>query len=136
MKDLGEANFILGIKIERSTNCLYLRQEEYLVRVLKRFNMINCKSTRTPLKLGIKNSLGKPSNDDKNDNLQNYPYREATGCLMYAMLCTRPDLGFPICFLSQFSNFPSKENWVALKHVLRYVKGSLKFKLTYEKRDE
>ena len=97
MKDLGEANFILGIKIERSSNCLYLSQEEYLTRVLKRFNMINCKSTRTPLELGTKSNLSKPSTHEKTDS-QNYPYREAIGCLMYAMLCTRPDLCFPICF--------------------------------------
>ena len=97
MKDLGEANFILGIKIERSANCLYLSQEEYLTRVLKRFNMTNCKSTRTPLELGTKSCLSKPSTHEKIDS-QNYPYREAIGCLMYAMLCTRPDLGFPICF--------------------------------------
>ena len=101
MKDLGEANFILGIKIERLANCLYLSQEEYLTRVLKRFNMINCKSTRTPLELGTKSSLSKPSTHEKIDS-QNYPYREAIGCLMYAMLCTRPDLGFPYVFKVNF----------------------------------
>ena len=136
MKYLGEAKFILGIKIERIENCLYLSQEEYLARVLKRLNMINYKGTRTPLKLDIKNSLSKSSCNEENNDSKNFPYREAIGCLMYALLCIRPDLGFPICFLSQFSNSPSKEHWIALKHVLRYVKETLTFKLKYEKSDE
>ena len=131
MKDLGEANFILGIKIERATNHLYLSQEEYLTRVLRRFGMTNCKSTNTPLELGAKNSLSNLTIPEKGSSLD-YPYREAIGCLMYAMLCTRPDLGFPICFLSQFSNNPNEEHWIAVKRVLRYIKGTLKLKLKYE----
>ena len=97
--------------------------------------MTNCKSARTPLELGTKSCLSKPSTHEKIDS-QNYPYREAIGCLMYAMLCTRPNLGFPICFLSQFSNIPREEHWVALKCVLRYVKGTLKFRFKYERIDD
>ena len=134
MKDLGEAKFILGIKIERATNHLYLSQEEYLTRVLRRFGMTNCKSTNTPLELGAKNSLSNLTIREKGSSLD-YPYRKAIGCLMYAMLCTRPDLGFPICFLSQFSNNPNEEHWIAVKRVLRYIKGTLKFKLKYETRN-
>ena len=99
MKDLGEAKFILGIKIERKGNQLYLSQEEYLTRVLRRFEMLNSKGINTPLQLGIKAPLSKsPISKDKSPN--NYPYREAKGCLMYDMLCTGPDLRFPICYLT------------------------------------
>jgi hypothetical protein len=132
MKDLGEAKFLLGIKIEREGGYLSLSQEEYLSRVLNRFGMSNCKSTNTPLELGIKNSLSN-RNPEEDKTTDKFPYREAIGCLMYAMLCTRPDLGFPICYLSQFSNAPGDEHWMAIKRVLRYVKGTQSLRLVYEK---
>jgi len=83
MKDLGVASFILGIKIERNNNELYLSQEEYLTKVLNRFGMHDKKPVTTPLNLGTKNVL---SNDS--DNPLDCPYKQALGSLMYAMLCT------------------------------------------------
>ena len=49
MKDLGIASFILGIKIEQKGDCLYLSQDEYLIKVLRRFGMTNSKVVATPL---------------------------------------------------------------------------------------
>jgi hypothetical protein len=94
--------------------------------------MNNSKGTSTPLELGIKNNL---SNIDPKENevTNNFPDREAIGCLMYAMLYTRPDLGFPICYLSPFSNTPRNEHWIAVKRVLRYVKGTQCLRLVYKK---
>ena len=41
MKDMGEASYILGMRIQqdRSKKMLYLSQEEYIDKVLQRFNM-------------------------------------------------------------------------------------------------
>ena len=134
MKDLGIASFILGIKIEREGDCLYLSQEEYLAKILKRFGMTNSKAVATPLETGIKILLSNSQEDISKEI--DYPYREAIGCLMYAMLCTRPDLSFSICYLSRFSNNPRIEHWKALKRVLRYIKGTIKLKLKFGKESE
>ena len=51
MKDLGEAKNILGMKINRdkSTGRLKLSQENYVLKMLERFNMVEARSVTTPL---------------------------------------------------------------------------------------
>ena len=53
------------------------------------------------------------------------PYQSAVGALMYAMLGTRPDIAYAITSLSQFSNNPGYVHWIALKRVLRYLRGTI-----------
>ena len=47
MKDLGESELILGIKITRTLNGLYLSQEHYVDKILKRFEHFGCKPMST-----------------------------------------------------------------------------------------
>jgi len=131
MKDQGIASYILGIKIERNDHQISLSQEEYQCKLLNKFKMHDSRPVTTPLNLGIKNALS------NNPNITiHFPYKQALGCLMYVMLCTRPDLAFPICFLNQFSNHPTQSHWQALKRVMHYIKGTMKYKLRYEKDNE
>jgi hypothetical protein len=58
-------------------------------------------------------------------------YQSAVGALMYAMLGTRPDLAFAVASLSQFSSNPGQPHWDAIKHVLRYMRGTTDYRLTY-----
>ncbi len=50
---------------------------------------------------------------------------------MYAMLGTRPDLAFAIGQLTRFNSNPGQQHVAALKRVLRYLRGSINFQLTY-----
>ncbi len=59
------------------------------------------------------------------------PYQQAVGSLMYAMLCTRPDLAYPISVVSQHMANPSLEHWIAVKRIFRYLQGTLQFKLRF-----
>lgn len=52
------------------------------------------------------------------------------------MTCTRPDICWVVTKLSQFLTNPTKEHWVAVKHVLRYVKGTLAYELCYRNCDD
>ena len=97
MKDLSEASFVLGIKIhrERSHNLLGLSQHAYVDRVLKRFNMENCKAEEVPVVKGDK--LGKsqcPSNNFERKSMENVPYANTVGSLMYAQVFTRLNTAF------------------------------------------
>lgn len=56
------------------------------------------------------------------------------GCLMYVMLCTRPDLRCAISILSRIQSKNNKELWSCLKHLLKYIKETLELKLSYEKK--
>ena len=52
------------------------------------------------------------------------PYASAIGSLMYAMVCTRPDIAHVVEVVSKFMSKPGKQHWEAVKWILRYLKGS------------
>ena len=51
--------------------------------------------------------------------MSNVPYSSAVGSLMYAMLCTRPDICFAVGLVSQYQSNPGREHWKAVKRILR-----------------
>ena len=96
MKDLGEAFFILGMRIyrDRSKRLLDLSQSTYIDTMLKRFNMENSKKGYLLIGYGI--SLSKrdcPITPQEREHMGRVPYASIVGSIMYAMTCTRPDVG-------------------------------------------
>ncbi|GJW83175.1 retrovirus-related pol polyprotein from transposon TNT 1-94 [Tanacetum coccineum] len=97
MKDLGEAAYILGIKIyrDRLWRLIGLCQSAYIEKILKRFHMENSKHGSIPMqeKLRLIKSQG-ASSPAELKRMKNVPYALAVGSIMYAMRCTRPDVAF------------------------------------------
>jgi len=127
MKDLGPAQQILGMRIirDRKKNKLWLSQEKYIEKVLKRFNMKDAKSVGTPLAAHFKLSADlSPSDDKEKQEMSRIPYASAVGSLMYAMVCTRPDIAHSVGVVSRFLTNPGKQHWEAVKWILRYLKGT------------
>jgi hypothetical protein len=52
------------------------------------------------------------------------PYSSTVGNLMYAMVCTRPNIAHVVGFVSRHMNNPGKEHWEAVKWILRYLRGT------------
>ena len=125
MKDLGEADVILGIKIKRDGKALTLTQSHYVEKVVKRFNADKSTPVSTPMEVGEKLL---PNSGDPISQLE---YSQVIGCLMYAMTCTRPDIAFAVGRLSRFTSRPSKCHWKALRRVLRYLYGTMTYGITY-----
>ncbi|RVW20147.1 Retrovirus-related Pol polyprotein from transposon TNT 1-94 [Vitis vinifera] len=122
MKDLGEASYVLGIKIlrDRANGVLKLSQRAYIERILKRFNMHNFKSTKAPIVKGDKFSKAQcPQNDDEREEMKTIPYSSVVGSLMYAQVCTRPDIAFVVGMLGRYLSNPGSQHWKAAKKVLR-----------------
>ena len=97
MKDLGEATYILGIKIYRyrSKRLIGLSQSTYIDKALKRFSMQDSKREYLPMSHGITLSKSQcPNTKDKRERMSKIPYASAIGSIMYAMLCTRPDVSY------------------------------------------
>ncbi|CAA7051374.1 unnamed protein product [Microthlaspi erraticum] len=65
--------------------------------------------------------------------MQNYPYASLVGSLMYAQVCTRPDISHAVGMLGRFQSNPGLAHWKAAKKVLRYLKGTRNNMLTYRK---
>ncbi|GKA24422.1 zinc finger, CCHC-type containing protein [Tanacetum coccineum] len=58
-------------------------------------------------------------------------YSRTIGCLMYAMISTRPDIAYAIGRLSRFTSNPSRPNWKAITRVFKYLKGTMNYSLSY-----
>ena len=59
------------------------------------------------------------------------PYASAVGSLMYAMLCTRPDIYFVVGMVSRYQSNPGPEHWIAIKHILKYLRRTKDYILMY-----
>ncbi|GAA6003269.1 hypothetical protein JCM5350_008022, partial [Sporobolomyces pararoseus] len=130
IKDLGDAEFILGIQIHRrSDGSIFLSQKAYLEDVLQRLGHSDCRPAKTPM---IPNLQLVPSPPDYTASPEDRKrYLQAVGSLMYAMLGTRPDIAHAVGVLGRHSANPGPSHWSAVVHVLRYLKGTLDFGLEF-----
>ncbi|KAJ9566455.1 hypothetical protein OSB04_002421 [Centaurea solstitialis] len=125
MKDLGEAAYILGIKIyrNRSKRLIGLSQSTYIDKILKRFRMDESKKGFIPMQHGIVLSKSQcPVSSQDQDRMKSVPYASAIGSIMYAMLCTRPDVAYSVSVTSRYQQNPGEPHWVAVKNILKYLR--------------
>lgn len=130
MKDLKEVRHFLGMDIDRDfeNQTLKISQTGYTEKVLKRFNMHECKPVGTPCDANVKwvECKGKQTE---------HPYKELLGCLQYLSMTSRPDISAAVSLLSKYQSKPSDEHWAGLKRILRYLRGTMHTKICYAKRD-
>ena len=133
MEDLGEISYLLGMRItrDRKARTLTIDQNLYLKSVLERFGMSQCKPVATPLEPGKR--FEKLPDNEQPVNVSEY--QAVLGSLIYASVATRPDLSAAVGVLSQHMSRPSNEHWSAIKRVLRYVKGTMDFGLSFKHTD-
>jgi hypothetical protein len=124
MRDLGEASFVLVIEIhrDRRKEVLGLSQKAYLEKVRKKFSMHACNPTPAPIVKGDKyGSFQSPRNQCEIDQMKSVPYASAVGSLMYAQVCTCPDLAFVTGMLGRYQKNPGVSHWNGIKKALRYI---------------
>ena len=126
MKDLGVISDFLGISFELGEGVIKMNQRKYVVKVLDKFGMTNCKPKSTP-------SEQKLVFSDEAKPFDSNLYRQAIGSLIYLMVCTRPDISYIVSKLSQYCENPTDDHWIAVKHVFRYLKGTMDYSLCFYK---
>nr|GEU39688.1 retrovirus-related Pol polyprotein from transposon TNT 1-94 [Tanacetum cinerariifolium] len=127
MKDLGPANKILGMQIyrDRVSRKIWLSQKSYVKKILQRFNMQDCKPISTPFPTNVKLSFKmSPSSEKERMEMSRVPYASTMGSLMFAMICTRPDIAHAVGVVSRYMAKPGREHWEAVKRIFRYIKGT------------
>ena len=100
MKDMGEADVILGIKIIRSNDQIILSQSHYIEKIRKRFDMLECCLVSTPMDRGLK-LLPRQGNP-----ISQLSYSKIIGSLMYSMTSTRLDIAYAVGKLSRYTSNP------------------------------
>ena len=120
MKDMGEANYVIGVKIFRdcSKKLLGLYKETYIKMILERFYMHNSKPIDTPIEKGYTLSLEDcPKSEKEKREMVRVPYASAVGSLIYAMLCTRPDICFVVGMISRYQSNLGPVHWQVVKRI-------------------
>jgi ATP-binding cassette subfamily B (MDR/TAP) protein 1 len=136
MKDLSAAKRLLGMDIRRdkSKGKLWLSQSQYIEKVLHRFHMSQAKPISTPLATHFKLSTSSGSLDVEEESyMSRVPYACTVGSLMYAMVCTRPDIAHAVSVVSCFMSKLDKEHWKAVQWILMYLRAR-KYGLMFDQR--
>ncbi|XP_075086230.1 secreted RxLR effector protein 161-like [Nicotiana tabacum] len=135
---MGEAYYILGVNIRRdcSKKLLSLSQETYIKTILEHFRMNNCKSMDTPIARGETLSLEMhPKTENEKEDMSRVPYSSVVGSLMYAMMCTRPDICYAVVLVSRYQYNPGRDHCKVVKRIFRYLKGTTDYSLCYSRND-
>jgi len=125
MKDLGLMHYYLGLEIWQQLDGIFVGQGKYIVTMLKRFGMMNCKSMDTLMVTNLKKIR-----DNGFDLINPTMYHKLIGVLNY-LVNTRPDICYAVNALSQFLVEPCCVHWVAAKHIFRYLRGTIEYGLMY-----
>ncbi|XP_071728946.1 uncharacterized mitochondrial protein AtMg00810-like [Rutidosis leptorrhynchoides] len=124
IKDLGHLSYFLGLEVMYTDSGIFLSQTKYAYDILTRAKLLDVKPVATPLSTTEKFSTSGSSFKDPT------LYRSLVGALQYLTI-TRPDLSYAINQVSQFLHAPTDDHFQAVKRILRYVKGTISYWLTF-----
>ncbi|CAL2258391.1 unnamed protein product [Prunus armeniaca] len=125
MKNFGPFSYFLGLQVVSHDGALHLNQLKYVLDLLHKSNLLHAKPASTPL--AAKSVLTTSDGDLLTSPTE---YRELVGSLQYFTL-TRPDISFAVNTVAQFMSSSRFPHMVALKRILRYVKGTIDFGLHF-----
>ncbi|MCO5555992.1 hypothetical protein L7F22_009536 [Adiantum nelumboides] len=83
------------------------------------------KALSAPLPSYVKLNLSDcPKSDEKKVEMTKVPYSSVIGSLMYAMICTRPDIAYAVGVVSRYMSKPGKNHCKAVKGIMYYLDGT------------
>lgn len=147
VRDLGRESNFLSLVINRKENEFSINQISYIEELLKSCNMDESRSVNTVLKMDqvrrkseqaaagakLEQENAEGENTGKRSFENEVLYRRTVGSLLYIANNTRPDITHAVCRLSQKNSNPLQEDWMNVKHLLRYLRGTSNFCLNFKK---
>lgn len=134
LRDLGPTTQLLGMKITRdfSKHTIALSQKQYIIDMLEQYSHADCLPVSTPMDPGLVLQRTVSLTDEERDYMTKVPYISAVGSLIYLAQCTRPDIAYAVGTLARHNSNPNPSHWKAVKHLFRYLKGSMDLELVYK----
>jgi hypothetical protein len=129
MKDLGQCQYFLGVRITRMGSQITLCQDAYVRKVLDQFGMLECRAVTTPLDPGARDTLVPHQGLASKDQIK--LYQSLVGCINYLANQTRCDIAFTASALSRFLVNPAPVHIKSAKRVLQYLKGTITYGIAY-----
>jgi hypothetical protein len=130
MSDLGLLSYYLGIEVKQTSSGIFLSQSGYAARILQKSGMEKCNPVQAPMEAGL--HLSKSSTCKHVDSTL---YRSIIGSPWY-LTHTRPDITYAVGIAIRFMEKPASDHLAAVKHILRYVKGTQSFGCFFRKKRE
>ncbi|GKD95944.1 hypothetical protein Tco_1379841 [Tanacetum coccineum] len=125
----------MSIIRDKTKGTLRLSLEKYIGKVLEKFNMKDAKARCQPLKDHFKLSKKQAAKTEAaRRRLVKVPYASTVGRFLYAMMCTRTNIPHAVGVVSRFISNTGKEHWKAVKWLLRYLKGTSKATLCFNRK--
>jgi hypothetical protein len=118
MTDMGPLHHFLGVSVRHQGDNLFLSQRQYMLDILERAGMSQCKPSSTPVDTHSKLAADGASVADPSQ------YRSLAGALQY-LVFTRPDIAYAVQQVCLFMHDPREPHLSALKRILRYLQGTL-----------
>ncbi|SCZ99684.1 BZ3501_MvSof-1269-A2-R1_C28g00043 [Microbotryum saponariae] len=101
---------------------------QYIMDVLARFHFdTTTRGTTVPMTPGLSLTAIPGQGTER---IRSW-YLQAIGSLLYISLGTRPDIAFAVSYLARFANNPGRRHWIAVKHILRYLRATYRDELVY-----
>ncbi|XP_074305573.1 secreted RxLR effector protein 161-like [Silene latifolia] len=125
MKDLGQADVILGIKLVKTDKGIALTQSHYVEKMLRKFGYFDTSPVASPFDSSVK--LRK----NVGDSVSQHKYSQIIGSLLHLTNFSRPDNAYAVCRLARYTHNPSTAHWNALERVFRYLKGTMNYAIHY-----
>jgi len=95
--------------------------------------MHDSKPVKVPILIGVKLSVEQcPKTQEEEEDMSRVPYASAVGSMMYAMVCTRPEIAHAVGLFSRFMSKLGKEHWIVMKRVFMYLWGTSDYGLCYQ----
>nr|GEX89760.1 putative ribonuclease H-like domain-containing protein [Tanacetum cinerariifolium] len=127
MSSMGELTFFLGLQVKQKKDGIFISQDKYVAKILRKFGLTEGKSACTPI--DIEKHLQKyPDGED----VDVHTYRSMIGSLMY-LTSSRPDIVFAVCACAHFQVTLKALHIHAVKRIFRYIKGKPHLGLWYPK---
>lgn len=118
---VSDARQYIGLEIDQEDEAITIRQEKYVEKILKEFEMTDCKPVKTPSTAESKTS----------GETTNAPFKEAVGALMFLSNVSRPDISFATGKVARAASKPTNSDWMNVKRILRYLRGTTDIRISY-----
>jgi len=127
MSDLGNLTYFLGMEFTEVAEGLVMHQKKYASDILKRFNMMNCNLSSSPVETNVKLEM-----NEEEEPVDPTLFKQIVGSLRY--LCnSRPYIAYAVGIISRFMGEPRASHLQAAKRVMRYIKGTLQHDILFPK---
>ncbi|VVA37100.1 PREDICTED: ribonuclease H [Prunus dulcis] len=120
-----ELTYFLGLQVQQLKDGMFLSQTKYAKDLVSKFRLESAKPVTNPM-----STTTKLHKDLTGKDVDQTLCRSMIGSLLY-LTASKPDLSFSVGVCARFRSCPKESHLLAVKRIIRYVSGTLKYGIYY-----